>query len=108
MQRIDLWKLECLFEEFKDHPVLIDVVGTIKIPFSLNCFDWDQTNDEICFGDFEESDDWFWIDKGDIVGMYNEYDMFTHEDVVKIEMHFDIFTTHVYLKHDCTSRQYIN
>ena len=100
--RIDLFKMECLFENFKGKPVIILATGTITIPFFVKKFDWAYGKDQVCFGEIENTDNWFFLDYEDIKSIWYEYDNFTHEDRVLFVTEFDIFRTEFEVVFDCS------
>ncbi len=100
--RVDLFKVESLFSQFQGKPVIIHVTGTITIPFYIKKFDWQHLDDEICFGEFEDCDNWFRLEKDEIKEINHTYDNFTHEDYVEFRCHYDIFTTYITVIHDCS------
>ena len=101
--KIDLHKVEKMFEMFKNKPVRIEIVGTIRLPaVYIQKFDWQLNTDEISFGNFEEFDDWYRIDLKELEGIYTDYDLMTHEDRIVFEIRYDdIFRTNIGVCFDC-------
>lgn len=101
-QKIDLFKMESLFKTFQNRSVIILVTGTITIPFYIKKFDWAYRKDQISFGEFEDVDNWFYLDYEDIKEILYEYD--SPEDKLLFICHFDIFTTYIEVIYDCSLR----
>jgi len=99
--RIDLFKMERLFDTFKGNPVTINVIGNILIPFYIDNFQWEHSVDEISFGEEGERDSRFRIDKDDLVGIHNEYELFGSEDKIVFEIRFDGFRTDYEVVFNC-------
>lgn len=109
MEKIDIFKVMMLFDSFKGNAVRIDVIGTILIPFYIDEFDWYYTDDEIAFGENEMHDDWFRVDRDiELKEISSGYDVFTHEEKVRLVAQYDIFTTYIDVNYDCSTRAYVN
>ncbi len=105
MQRIDLFKMEKLFQTFQGLPVTVYFTGTITIPIYIKSFDWQHSNNEIAFGDEDDIDNWTRLGKDeDLKAIMYEYDNFCHEDKIRFVCQIDIFTTLVDVVFDCSLR----
>lgn len=94
LQKVDYFKVIALLKTFKGKSLQINVIGSIVIPFWIESFDFENWKEEIGFGEFEECDNWFYIEK-DGMNAWNVYDDFSSEDRLIFKIEFDIFTTWV-------------
>lgn len=98
LQEIDYFKIISLFNTFKGRSLQINVIGTIVIPFWINNFDWYDYGDRIGFGEFEDEEKWFILDKAeDLNDVWNKYDDFSSEDNIIFKIKCDVFTTWIHI-----------
>ncbi len=86
MFKIDLFKMEKVFNGFKSKPVRVNVIGTLII----------------AFGEYDQRDDWFRIDKHTLMNIYEDYDIMNCEDKILFETASDIFRTDLEVIFNCT------
>ena len=99
--KIDLFKMEELFKSYQGKPVTIFVKGTITLAIPIKSFDWRHWDDEVCFGEEEMQDDWFCINKDELVSIHTDYDLMGSEDKVIFETVSDIFRTDIVVVYEC-------
>lgn len=98
LQQIDYFKVMSLFQTFKGRSLQINVIGTIVIPFFINSFDYADYKTEIAFGNCEDEDNWFYLEKAkDLGSVWYAYDNFISADNIVFKMEYDIFTTWIHI-----------
>lgn len=89
MEQIDYFKVMSLLQVYKGRPLQISVVGAVSIPFFINDFDYEDYNEEICFGEKDEDmGNWFWINKAEM-SAWNHYDTFISTDSLIFKLVLD-------------------